>query len=82
MAKFTIELARSDCIGCGACAAVCPDLFKMNSEDNKSDLAGAKGDRDNQTLDVDEVKCGLDAANTCPVTIIHITDNQNKKKLV
>lgn len=47
------------CIGCGACASICPNAFEMGS-DGKSHAkaAGAKA------------PCVKDAASACPVSAI------------
>lgn len=42
---------RKICIGCGACAAVCPDFWEM-ADDGKSDLKGAKAESDSFVLEL------------------------------
>ena len=68
--KITQE--REKCIGCGTCAAVCPDFWVMN-EDGKSDLQGAK-DAGNGIFELEEnnVGCNKEAASACPVQIIQV----------
>ena len=60
---------RDKCIGCGACAAVCPDFWEM-ADDGKSKLKGGKKAGSNFELTVKEAGCNKDAANTCPVQCI------------
>ncbi len=49
------------CIGCGACAAVCPDNWEM------------KGDKSSpKNTDLTEVGCNKEAESSCPVNCIHI----------
>jgi len=74
MAKYKIEHDRENCIGCGACASVCPANWSM-AKDNKS--KPKKTDIDDKDL-----KCNMDAANGCPVNVIHIIETATKKKLV
>ncbi|MBN2202812.1 MAG: ferredoxin [Candidatus Aenigmarchaeota archaeon] len=62
---------KEKCIGCGACAAVCPDFWEM-ADDGKAHLKGSKKSGDNFELSVDDVGCNEDAANTCPVQCIKI----------
>lgn len=62
MAKFKITQDRDACIGCGACAAVCPDNWKMAS-DGKSKPVKTQ---------VDDISCNKQAADSCPVQCIHI----------
>jgi len=68
-----ITLDRNKCIGCGACAALCPKYFTM-SEDGKSSLKGAKAKPKTQIeeLTVKKLNCSQDAADSCPVEAINI----------
>ena len=69
MPKIIHEVEK--CIGCGACAAVCPDYFEMG-DDGKSHVKGAKKVGKNEELTVKDVGYAKDAENTCPVQIIHV----------
>lgn len=63
---------REKCIGCGACAAVCSKYWEME-EDGKATLKGSKKNQDgNYELEVKKIECNQDAADSCPVQIIHI----------
>jgi ferredoxin len=64
---------REKCIGCGSCASLCPKFWEM-AEDGKSKLIGAKKNPEtgNEELEIEEVGCNREAANACPVQIIHI----------
>ncbi|MFH1225068.1 MAG: ferredoxin [Candidatus Diapherotrites archaeon] len=50
------------CIGCGSCAAVCPDNWEMR---------GAKSKPKKTTLN--EAGCNKQAADSCPVQCIKVT---------
>jgi len=68
--KITIE--KSKCIGCGTCVSLCPKYFEMG-DDGKSNLKGSKpANGDKIELEVKEVGCGKDAAESCPVQCIGI----------
>jgi len=70
MAKIVQE--REKCIGCGSCAAMCPKYWEM-AEDGKSTLVGSeKNSEGNYELEVEGVGCNREAADACPVEIIHI----------
>ena len=56
-----IKVNQNECIGCGLCASICPDLFVMN-EDYKAEVLG----HDNQ-------ECAKRAADNCPVKAINIS---------
>ena len=60
---YTIAVDGDACIGCGACVAVCEKAFKM--VDNKSVPVKEK---------VDELSCEQEAADSCPVNCITITE--------
>lgn len=54
---------NSECIGCGSCEAVCPEVFRMND-----DLAEAY----KNPVPEDAEKTAQKAAITCPVSAITI----------
>ena len=63
---------REKCIGCGACVAVCSKYWEM-SDDGKSTLLGSRVNPDkNYELEVGNSACNQEAADGCPVSIIHI----------
>ncbi|MFH2105666.1 MAG: ferredoxin [Candidatus Micrarchaeota archaeon] len=70
---------KGTCIGCGACVAVCPKHWEMG-DDGKSHLKSSKEKEKNFFhLDLNEMDGNLEAAQSCPVTCIHINENGNKK---
>lgn len=75
--KFKISLSRKECIGCGACVSLCSDFFEMHN-DGKSAIKSSPLN-DEQVLEIKDLKCAVDAAKTCPVTVIHVTDENGKK---
>lgn len=60
--KATID--RSGCIGCGLCAATCPDVFVMDDEGLADVIADPIPD--------DQIDCASDARDNCPVSVIDI----------
>ncbi len=63
---------REKCIGCGSCVALCPKFFEM-AVDGKAKLLGSKkNSKGNDELEVEEIGCAQEAADACPVEIIHI----------
>ena len=86
MPEFKIVHDRPNCIGCGACAAVSPDFWEMSPTDGKSDLKGSVHKKEGgQTVEEErkigdaEYKPNKEAADSCPVNVIHLFDASGKK---
>ena len=61
MAKYKIIQDKENCIGCGACIAVCPENWEM------------KGNKANpKKVEVADIGCNQDAVDACPVSCIRI----------
>jgi len=61
MAKYKIVHKVDECIGCGACASVCPANWEM------------KGDKSRpKKKELTDLGCNQEAANVCPVQCIEI----------
>ncbi len=86
MPAFRIEHDRPNCIGCGACAAVSPDFWEMSPVDGKSDLKESEhikeGDQtvlEKRAIEDPQYKPNKEAADSCPVNVIHLFDATGKK---
>jgi ferredoxin len=77
MAKFKVELVRAECTACESCVESCPDYFEM-ADDALVNLKRSTKAGDNEELAVDTLACIKDAADACPVNIIHIYEGANK----
>ena len=64
---------RELCVGCGACAAVCPKYWEMKG-DGKSFLKGSTILEGEHVLVFEEAGCNKDAANACPVKCIRVEE--------
>lgn len=60
---FKIIQDHGACIGCGACAAVCPDNWQMQGDKAKP-----------KKTQVSEIGCNKEAADSCPVQCIKIKE--------
>ena len=69
MAKIILEVQK--CIGCGSCEAVCSKYWKLG-DDGKAKLAGSQPVGENFELEVKEIGCNREAAETCPVQCIKV----------
>jgi ferredoxin len=59
---------QSACIGCGACAAICPTDWKMVSD--KAELIGGKKEGNLVVKTVADAGCSKEAESACPVKCI------------
>ncbi|MBL7050944.1 ferredoxin [Candidatus Woesearchaeota archaeon] len=64
MAKYKIVHDIEECIGCGACAAVC-DNWVMEGDKAKE-----------IETEFDEIGCNQDAVDSCPVDCIKIVEEK------
>jgi ferredoxin len=75
MVSVTIE--RETCVSCGSCYETCPDFFEENPDDSISQVKKEfrKGDNIGEGEAPPEMAaCVRDAADLCPVEIIHVED--------
>ena len=89
MPKFKLEHDRANCIGCSACAAVAPEFWTMDEGgDGKSDIKKDKGTIKRpdgwEELEIDEKNYNenKEAADACPVNVIHITNKETGDKVI
>jgi len=79
MTKYKIIHDRPNCIGCAACASVCPKYWKME-DDGKSSIIGGKNEGEQEFLELEsDFDCNMEAAESCPVNVIHIEVDGEKK---
>lgn len=76
-----VKVNKDACIGCGACAAICDEVFEINDEglsevkveensENKEEFVSVKTELQ------DEVR---DAADSCPTGAIEVEEGQEKE---
>ena len=82
--KYKLEHDRPECIGCGACAAVSPDHWEMD-DDGKSDIKNCKKRKDGweeKDISEEEFAENMEAAESCPVNVIHLKKLDDDEKLI
>lgn len=63
-----IKVNKDTCIGCGACQAICPDVFEYDDEG----FMDVKTDKVNSEIKDD----AIDAMEGCPVGAITVEDEK------
>ena len=61
-----VKVNRDSCIGCGACAAICDDVFEIDDEG----LSTVK----KEEVDDDKQQEVQDAADSCPTGAIEVEE--------
>ena len=56
-----VEIDQDECIGCGACVELCPDIFAFNDDENKAFVVTAEGGNED---------CIDEAIASCPAACI------------
>ena len=77
MPKYRVRIdPRDNCIQDMVCVSICPDVFEMNPDDNKVQIAKqwrVSPDSIAEGIVPSELKdCVEQAAAACPVQIIHV----------
>jgi ferredoxin len=57
---MAIVINEEECIGCGTCAELCPEVFEMNEEEEKAKVKNPASGAD----------CVNEAIDSCPVEAI------------
>jgi ferredoxin len=82
--RYILQHDRPNCIGCAACEAVAPDFWEMH-DDGKSDIKQGKNLENGwQELDIEEknLEINKEAADCCPVNVIHLVNKKTKERLI
>lgn len=84
MSKRQIQHNRPGCIACGACAAIAPEFWEMDEKDGMSNLKNCEkvGDQEHRLITDDEFEANMEAAECCPVNVIHIIDKETGEELI
>ena len=67
-----VKVNKDACIGCGACSAICDEVFEINDEG----LSETKVEEVKEELQ-DEVR---DAADSCPTGAIEVEEGQEEEE--
>ncbi|WP_353892269.1 ferredoxin [Proteinivorax hydrogeniformans] len=61
-----VKVDKDQCIGCGICEGVCPQVFKMNNENIAEVIVDSVNQQDKEAV--------KEAADSCPVEAIKIEE--------
>ena len=83
VARFKVVYERVNCIGAAVCVAVDPIKWELNA-DGKADLKGSiqSGDVFELELSESELEAMKQAAEGCPVNVIHIINIETGEKII
>ena len=78
-----VKVNKDACIGCGACAAICDEVFEINDEG----LSEVKVEENKEKEEFVSVKEELqdevrDAADSCPTGAIEVEEGQEEEEKV
>lgn len=82
--KYRLEQDHPNCIGCGACVAVAPDFWEM-ADDGKASITKCKVREDKweeKEIIAKDLQQNKEAAESCPVNVIHLISLEDDKKLI
>jgi len=73
--KYKIEIERGGCIACGTCYTIDPTHFEPDDE-GKSTVSGGETDANASSgvLDDEEIENAREAEDSCPVSVITVTE--------
>jgi len=57
-----VYIDEDECIGCGSCVEICPEVFQMKEGDEKAEVIKPEGGPEDLIQE---------AMDTCPVSCIH-----------
>jgi ferredoxin len=82
---YQIVFDRPNCIACKACEVIAPEHWKISAEDGKSEVVGGSKTADGKmTRDIDDaaLEANLNAAQSCPVNVIHLVNKANNEQVI
>lgn len=83
--NYLIRHNRPGCIGCTACAGVAPTFWEMSDLDGRSDIIGGEKTPEGwEELEISakDFRVNMDAAEICPVNVIHLIKIGSGKEII
>ena len=84
MTKFVIEHDRPNCIGCGSCCVIADKFWELDDEGKSKLIKGTRRENGKEMQEIEEkdLEVVKDAAESCPVTVIHLREKETGKELI
>ncbi len=84
--KYLVEYDRGGCISAAVCVAMNPKYWELDLEDGKANLKGSSLNKETGmwelTISEDDFPDMKNAAEGCPVIIIHIKNLETGEKII
>ncbi len=74
---FKLVLERDKCTSCGTCADACPELYELD-DNSIAHVIGSERIGNNDEIEMENIGCGLEGAESCPVLCIHVYEDGNE----
>jgi len=58
-----VKINTEECIGCGVCAQICPEVFELDEDAGKARVIRPEGS-----------ECAHEASDSCPVSCITVEE--------
>ncbi len=89
--KYRIEYIKPGCIGCRACAKICPNFWEMENDktepfpkailkDSKK-VVNKEGKVLKEVFETNDKETTITSISICPVTVIKAFDNKSNRQL-
>lgn len=75
---YRIEIERDLCITCRNCVNECEELFEIAADDFSRLIGGEINDDNYSIKEFNDIKCGIDAAEMCPVECIRVYEDNEE----
>ena len=84
MTKFVIEHDRPNCIGCGSCCVIADKFWELDDEGKSKLIKGTRRENGKEMQEIEEkdLEVVKDAAESCPVNVIHLREKETGKELI
>ncbi len=72
--RMKVIQKHNDCIGCGACTAVCPAFWEMPDDGKARPVNGKQNENGDYELEIEDkdIACNKEASEVCPVQVIFL----------